>query len=926
MKKVIICLLLLIPILVILTIEASGKLIASALVDIPAESVVIKHGGEVLDSDEIYLEEYKDSGKKYTVFCEVFPGIATDEMIWESSNPRIATVTPDPDREDAANIVFLDYGSVDIICTSKKNSSISARATLYIGGLIPAYMTIGDYQSDAVTEIVLPRYAVKNVVANVTPARSVREEKVYWTSGDESILTVDQNGVITAKNHGTSTVTATVTAKDTTVSATISVRVEGDALSREAFIYSSDTTLSLASYKTSGDVVIEGGDVVDLSAISEFSAREVTFRKGEETETVYVVRIPEAKALVVQNYYALCEGALSNFIALGTSNIRLSAIATDGKEPDVTWHSTNEEVIVCRGDRVYAVGSGQAEVYPAAEGYVAQHIVLNVTSPVEDFRLAETVFRDEVGLLQERVFGNMTYKNGQYTNTYTFKIASTYPLGASLSAFSFESGDTSVATVDQNGVISFASDVEGKEVEIIAIAYNQQGMPVRRTYTFHLVNGVNIGVDIPEQHFDASAGEKPDFTPYTELQAVASNREVKAIVLHSDVYFLPLAEGGHAVKNLSASIYGNGKKLDGQYLINSNEERDKLLLWDFETYPDMPEALEVKIINLNMQATQPTSDDAQKAFEELSAKGGGSIGVLGAYPKASNHFSLYVKGCLFQYAYGHTNTAIGDAEYDGCIFRNNSASAIVLQQSSYGVANATVKNCIFSNTIAPVGIACGNFDDVLARFSGGKKDLHPQYGSFNLEGTNYIYNWKRLEDVQMSLLPRGLESDDANLLVDKVNAKLGTIIKEAFDMSDLENLYVEDVDAFNALTVYIDQKEYLEKHSYLNFSFLMIGLWDNMNPIFNPETFTPEGLNVNYDPANYMAVRVNAEAAPSVSSLLGVAKLLNIDVAENETYHIVCRDPKGNFNTMPGETYTIGPEVYAKLRGITPAASLEVEG
>ena len=922
MKKVILCLLLLIPILVVLTIQASGKLIASALVDIPAESMVIKHAGEVLDSDEIYLEEYKDTDKKYTVFCEFFPGIATDEILWESSNPRIATITPDPDRDDAANVKFIDYGSVDIICISKKNSSISARATLYIGGLIPGYMSIGDFDSEAITELVLPRYAVKGLVANVKPARSVKEEKVYWTIADDTVASVDQNGVITAKKHGETSVTATVSANGKSVTATVTLRVEGDALSREAFIYASGNSVNLASYKTSGEVTVDGGEEVDLSSIAEFSAREVTFRKGDETETVYVVRVPSEKSLVIENYHALKEGALSGFVALGTSNIHLIALATDGSEPEVTWQSSNEDVIFFRGNRLYAVGSGQAEIYPAAEGYAAQHITLSVTSPVEDFRLAESAFRDEVGLLQERVFGNMTFKNGQYINTYTFKIASTYPLDVGLSAFTFESGDPEIATVDANGVIHFASDVEGKEVEIIAFAYNQQGLPVRRTYTFHLVNGVNIGVDIPEQHFNAAAGERPDFTPYRELQAVASNRDVKVIVLHSDVYFLPLAEGGQAVKNLSASIYGNGKKLDGQYLISSNEERDKLLLWDFEMYPDMPEELKVNLINLNMQATQPTSDDAQKAFEELSAKGGGAIGVLGAYPKASNHFSLYVKGCLFQYAYGHTNTAIGDAEYDGCIFRNNSASAIVLQQSSYGVANATVKNCIFSNTIAPVGIACGNFDDVLARFGGGKKDLHAQYGSFTLEGTNYVYNWKRLGDVQMSLLPRGLESDDANLLVDQVNAKLGTIIKEAFDMSDLDNLYVEDVDAFYTKTEIIDQMDYLEKHSYLNFSFLMIGLWDNMNPVFNPETFTPGGLNVNYDTANYKAVRVNAELAPSVSGMLGVASLLNIDVAKNETYHIVCRDQAGNFNTQPGETYTIGPEVYARLRGET---SVEAE-
>ena len=926
MKKVIICLLLLIPILVILTIDASGKLIASALVDIPAESVAIKHGGEVLESDEIYLEDYKDTDNKYTVFCEVFPGIATDEMIWNSSNPRIARVTPDPERSDAADITFYDYGSVDITCTSKKNSSISARATIYVGGLIPGYMTIGDFVNESITEMLLPRYSVSGVVANVKPAASVKEEKVAWSTSDAAVATVDSNGVITAKNYGTCLVTATVTAKDKTVSATLTVKVEGDALSREAVVYSYQNSVNLASYPTSESVTVEGGEDVALGGVADFGVKEVVFKKGEERQTVYVVKLPQEKSLVIENYYALKAGALSGFIALGTSNIRLNAVATDGSTPDVTWHSTDENVIVVREGRLYAIGSGQADIYPSAEGYAAQRLTLNVTSPVEDFRLAETTFRDEVGLLQQRVFGNRTYKDGQFTNTYTLKIASTYPLNASISAFTFESMDTDVATVDRNGVIHFASDVAGREVTIAAFAYNQQGLPVRQTYTFHMVNGVNIAVDTPDQHFNAQAGEKPDFTPYRELKALAKNDSVKAIVLHNDVYFAPAAEGGETIKNLAASIYGNGNKLDGQFLIHSVEETDKLLLWDFDHYPDMPDELSVELVNLNMQATQPTSDDAQKAFEELSAKGGGAIGVLGAYDE-SKHFSLYVKGCLFQYAYGHVNTAIGDSVYDGCIFRNNSASAIVLQQSSFGIANAKIKNCIFSNTIAPVGIACGNFNDILARFTGAK-GVKSQFGTFELEGNNYVYNWKRLSDVQMSLLPRGLENENANLLVDQVNEKLGKIIREAFEQSDEEHLYIENIDEYNAISDSdeLARVEYLQKHSYLNFSFLMIGIWENMDPRFNPEEYTAGGINIVYDKTRYKAVKVNAEFAPSVRNLMTYAKMLDIDIKQNETYHIVCRDEKGNFNTMPGETYTIGPEVYAKLRGDTPAASLVAEG
>ena len=915
MKKVILCLLLLIPILVILTIDASGKLIASALVDIPVESVVIKRGGAVLESDEINLEDYKDTDKRYSVFCEVFPGIATDQMIWESSDPRIATITPSDTRENSADIHFLDYGSVDILCTSKKNSSISARATLYIGGAIPGYMRIGDYAEESVTSLTMPRYAVKSLVANVKPARSVREEKVQWSSDNESVLKVDNNGVITALAYGEANVRAVVSAKGKTVSATVNVNVEGDALSRESVIYCAADALDLAPYKTDDLVTVEGGEEITLIDTPDFGAKQVVFRKGEATQTVTVVKVPRNESLVIENYYALKEGALSAFIALGTSNIELKAIALNGANPEIVWHSSNESVLIVREGRLYAVGSGAAEIYAAADGYASQRIALNVTSPVEDFRLSENTYRDAVGLLQERVFGNTTYKDGQYTNTFRLKIASVYPTDANVEdAFSFESTSIETATVDKNGLIRFASDVDDRSVTITATAYNQQGMPVRRNYTFHLVNGVNIAIDTPNQHFDASAGEKPDFTPYYDLIAVTSNKTVKSVVLHNDVYFPSRSNGGAAIENLSMSIYGNGKKLDGQFLISSVEETDKLLLWNFDTFYDMPKELKINLINLNMQATQPTSDDAQTAFEELSTKGGGAIGVLGAYPDKNNHFSLYVKGCLFQYAYGHVNTAIGDSEYDGCIFRNNSASAIVLQQSSFGVANAKIKNCIFSNTIAPVGIACGNFNDILARFS-GKKGVKSQYGTFELEGKNYVYNWKKLKDVQMNLLPRNLENKNANTLVGEFNDKLGKIIKEAFEMSDLKNLYVEDEEEYNRQKRMIDKMDYLEEHSYLNFSFLMIGIWDDMNPQFNNPSSTEKGIKINFDADQYKAVKVAADMAPSISGLLGFAKMLDVDIEKNETYHIICRDKEGKFNTKPNETYTIGPEIYARLRG-----------
>ena len=913
MKKVILCLLLLIPILVILTIDASGKLITSALVDIPVESVLIKHGGAVLESEEIYLEEYKGADKKFTVFCEVFPGIATDKMLWESSDPAIAEIVLDEKRADAVNVVFHDYGTVDIVCTSEKNSSITARATLYVGGLIPGRLEIGDYTGTYSDEITLPRYAVKSLLASVKPARSVKEEKVDWSSENASIVKVDNNGVITAVAEGTTTITATVTARNVTVSDSVRVTVSGSALVKQSEVYAAGDVIDLTPYLADG-ASVQGGNVVTTQELAAFESKRVTVTKDGSTDSIRVVKVDTNKTLVVENYFALTEGALSSYLALGTSNLELRAYALDGSAPTFAWRSSNEAVLRVTNGRVYAVGSGTAYVYPYAEGYAGQRVTISVTSPVEDFRLYENPFKDKVGLLQERVFGNVTYLNGSYTNNYQMRILSVYPAGIGIEAFTFESADAEIATVTDRGLVTFADNVDGKSVTISATAYNQDGMPVRQLYTFHLVKGVNIGYGQESNIFDKSKGEKPSFKSYDDFKVVAANPNAGAIVLMADVYFRAKSDGGVTIKNTACSIYGNGKKLDGQFFTDTVEDGEKLLLWDFAEYPDMPKHLSVRIINTNMQATQPTSDDAEAAFTELSAKGGGAIGTRHAYPSKDCSFDLYVQGCLFQYAYGHVNVSIGNNVFDGCIFRNNSASAIVLQQSSYGVANAKIKNCIFSNTIAPVGIACGNFDDILDRF-GSKDGLPSQFGTFELEGTNYVYNWKMLKEVQMNLLPQNLENDTAASWVGIFNDKLGKIIQEAFEMSEIENLYVENPEEYYALTKFLDRKDYLEKHAWLNFSFLMIGIWYNMNPQVNSPDSTENGIKIVFDEEQYQMIKVRAEDVTSISGVLGMASAIGVDLETNETFHIVCRDKGGLFNTKPGDTYTIGPEVYARLRG-----------
>ena len=910
MKKIIIAILLFIPIIVLLTITASGMLIVSAFVEIPAESILIKHSGQEVKNEEIILEE-QDPVRKYTLFCEMFPGIATDEMEWASSDPSVAKVTPSESRKDAAEVEFFDYGRVDITCTSKKNTSVTARAAFYVSGHVPGYLLIGDYDVNDLDALTMRIYEVKPLLAQVVPAASAREAKTQWRSLNEDIVKVDNNGVVTALSAGTAVIEAKVESEQEgidPVSKQITITVSAEAnIFNQKTVYTTNNVFDFDEMDvlTDTDVTLScdvgatmiGSYEVDLTAVSDFGSVVVTARKGDYSEELVLVKVPSTSALVIENLYSLKAGALSSYMALGTSNIELSVIALDEGTPTVRWVSSDPSVVNVVNGRLYATGSGSAEIYAEADGYVSEHVTVNVTDTVEDFRLSEEDYMDKRGLMQERVFGNVTYKDGTYTRTYPLTVES-FSSNAGIESYTFESTNEAIAKVDRMGVITFAEDVEGESVTITATAYNQAGLPVRRTYTFHLVNGVNVGVGVKRTYVDTSTGEKPNFAPYWDLVAVAANRDVQAIVLHTDVYYPSRADGGKPISNLTASLYGNGNKLDGQLFMKSVEDDEMLLLWDFDTFSDMPENIDIRITNLNLQATHPTTEDSRETFEELNRTGGGAISLKGNYPVALNTMKLTVKGCLFQYAYSHMNVAIGDVVVDGCILRNNAASAIVLQQSSYCTAKLKLKNCIFSHTIAPVTIACGNFDEILAR-NKGQDTGSIQFGSFELEGQMYVYNWKKLEEVQMNILPQNLEDADSNALVSAGNSVLASVIREAFMRSSPQTLYTDE-----------------EGTQWLNFSFLMLGIWADMNPQFNGKSTkegNTNGIDVHFTEGNFECVEVMAHKVKSLRTINTLLKFINLK--EYRTYHIYSKDSKGTWNTKPGENYEINDTIRARLRG-----------
>lgn len=88
------------------------------------------------------------------------------------------------------------------------------------------------------------------LTTTITPENS--ESGILWTTSSEAIATVDENGLVTAKNNGTVTITAT-SKYDDSVKATIEITVSGQNL--PTLTFDKNTTDEVTNMPESGEVM-----------------------------------------------------------------------------------------------------------------------------------------------------------------------------------------------------------------------------------------------------------------------------------------------------------------------------------------------------------------------------------------------------------------------------------------------------------------------------------------------------------------------------------------------------------------------------------------------------------------------------------------------------------------------------------------------
>ena len=430
------------------------------------EELIISVTGVKLDKEALELVE----GDSYQLTATVAPANAHNKKVtWSSSDESIATV------DQNGKVIAIKEGTAIITVTTEDGGKI-ATCTVTVTAKEepePDPIPVIGVTLDK-TELALIEGETAELVATVTPD-DADNKNVTWSSSDESIATVDQNGKVTAIKEGTAIITVTTEdgGKTATCTVTVTAKEEPDpdpipvddvTLNVDSMELEEGETGQLIATVTPDDadnknVIWSSSDesiaTVDqngkVTAIKEGTAIiTVTTEDGGKTDTCTVTvtakeeplpdpdpdLVPVTGVKLNTSYLVLIEGEIDW--------LRATVTPSDADNKNVIWSSSDEDIAtVNQNGMVTAIKEGTTTITVTTEdgGKTATCTVVVIPYQVPD---------------PVRVTGVSLNKNTLKLKegaTETL-IATVTPANADDKSVTWSSDHPEVATVNANGKVT----------------------------------------------------------------------------------------------------------------------------------------------------------------------------------------------------------------------------------------------------------------------------------------------------------------------------------------------------------------------------------------------------------------------------------------------------------------------------------------
>lgn len=316
------------------------------------------------------------------------------------------TFNPDDTTDDKT----ITWTSTDDAVASVENGLVTAKSagTAYIKA------SVGELEVTCKIEVKVPLEGIKlnketteilrrqeeKLQVALNPEDATYEGSLIWTSSDETVATVDENGVITAVKAGTAVITVkaiegeneftdtcTVTVKEIPLNS-ITINMPdfelgiGETQQLGIFIEPEDTTDDLnLEWSSSNPEIVSVDEKGLVTAISEGIAT-ITVKSGDKESSVTVT----SKIIPITSISL--EGTDTKALVGSPINVRITVLPTNATYDieDLKIISSNSDVITVNKDgTVIAKGLGKAVLTVEAPNGVKSQVEIEVVDSTADF-------------------------------------------------------------------------------------------------------------------------------------------------------------------------------------------------------------------------------------------------------------------------------------------------------------------------------------------------------------------------------------------------------------------------------------------------------------------------------------------------------------------------------------------------------------
>lgn len=453
MKKVMIGILILIPIIILLVVAMVSSIV-SAQAHIAVENIELKYK----DSDNtiyelplnlenvadkvINLKDYLNvvvspqKANNYTIEWKISGDITYTDGEYEnkydqykndpSSSAKVwpaATFVDENGNETASNtsgkMVIASYCTFTVqVVAENVSKTLSVKVVGYDVNRVEVRAQSGEGKLSIGESV--------RFVPSYTPIDSIVNDS-EWTSSDSQVAIVDQNGVVTGVGEGKTVIShgASVFSTGAKVYGTCEVEVSANGASVRygSRVVTSKSTISLSELGISGEAVEVSGCTIENGEVTITANKAVLSVNGKNFE---IEKCDEDEiAINNKEFYEYSDDGY--VLAVGEHTLKLSAIWADMTNEtvltNVSWKSNNESVAtVNEKGEVKGISSGLATITATANGKSVS-VTINVQNKLASVQLRTSQASLAVGLARETVFASQRFLNPTSVRSDDTKIA-----------------------------------------------------------------------------------------------------------------------------------------------------------------------------------------------------------------------------------------------------------------------------------------------------------------------------------------------------------------------------------------------------------------------------------------------------------------------------------------------------------------------